>query len=148
MPNYCSNHVAIKGDGKLINKIKESVEVEELFITFCPEEEWETKWEGFEYSITHTDEDSIEMFFMTAWSPPLGVYSKLVEMGVDVVGMYYEPGMAFAGIWDNGSDCQYDLPDTAEEIRKSLPEELDDAFSISDSVEEWESDFYEGEEDV
>jgi hypothetical protein len=50
--------------------------------------------------------------------------------------MYYEPGMGFAGIYEDGSDDQYELTGTKQELINSLPEELDDAFGITESIEE------------
>jgi hypothetical protein len=55
--------------------------------------------------------------------------------------MYYEPGMAFAGVWDNGDDDYYEysgLDSTG--IAEALPVELDEAFGISESAAEWEEE--------
>jgi hypothetical protein len=55
--------------------------------------------------------------------------------------MYYEPGMAFAGVWEEGSDDYYDYSglDSAG-IAEALPAELDEAFGISESAAEWEEE--------
>ena len=85
--------------------------------------------------------------FESAWSPPIAAYEKLTEMGFRIRAMYYEPGMAFAGVWEEGSDDYYDYGglDSAG-IAEALPVELDEAFGISEGVAEWESEQEEEEE--
>jgi hypothetical protein len=55
--------------------------------------------------------------------------------------MYYEGGMAFAGIWEDGEDDYYEYGGmNSDEIAKTLPPELDEAFCISEQVAEWEAE--------
>jgi hypothetical protein len=69
-----------------------------------------------------------------------------MEQGFRIRAMYYEPGMAFAGVWDNGDDDFYEYGGmNSEEIAAELPVELDEAFGISESVAEWEADQEEEE---
>ena len=110
--------------------------------------EWGTKWDiggdGYE-AITTANE--ISMVFESAWAPPVNAYERLMDQGFEVEAMYYEPGMAFAGHWDNGHDDYYEYSNmSAEEIAKTLPTELDEEFGISESVAEWESEQEEEEE--
>lgn len=81
---------------------------------------WGTKWdvgadEGTEkeehYGLKATVVDwnngkSIEAncSFDSAWSPPIGLYDKLVELGYKVHASYFEPGMAYCGIYTDGYD--------------------------------------------
>jgi hypothetical protein len=83
--------------------------------------------------------------FDSAWSPPIQAYEKLCAMGFRITAMYYEPGMAFAGIWDNGTDDFYDYSglDSAG-IAGALPPELDEAFCISEQAAEWEEENQDG----
>lgn len=86
---------------------------------------WGTKWdfpsqEGGDVSISN---GKISVSFDTAWAPPVGVYAKLREHGFDVRALYYEGGMGFGGIWENGDDYCEDNPDL-------FPRELIDAFDI------------------
>jgi hypothetical protein len=54
--------------------------------------------------------------------------------------MYYESGMCFAGIWEDGhDDCYQDWGDSQGAI-DTLPAELDDCFCISESQAEYESE--------
>jgi hypothetical protein len=63
--------------------------------------------------------------------------------------MYFEPGMAFAGIWEDGIDDFYEYGglDSAG-IAEELPVELDEAFCISESVADWEAENGDDEENI
>ena len=62
-------------------------------------------------------------------------------MGFQIRAMYYEGGMAFAGVWDDGSDDYYEYGGmSSDEIAETLPPELDEAFCISEQVAEWEEE--------
>jgi hypothetical protein len=61
--------------------------------------------------------------------------------------MYYEPGMAFAGVYEDGHDDYYEYGGmTSEAIAEELPPELDEAFGISEQVFYWEEENKEEEE--
>lgn len=104
--------------------------------------EWGTKWDvGGDGAEAQDIEGGLILSFDSAWSPPIAAYEKLVEQGFSVRAMYYEPGMAFAGIWEDGDDDCYEYSDmTSEQIAETLPEVLDEAFCISESVAEWEEE--------
>ena len=100
---------------------------------------WGTKWDiGEAGCAVSQDDGSIQAVFDSAWSPPLKAYGELYRMGFDVQGLYYEPGMVFAGIWENGDDDYYSGWSDSREARDMLPGELDDVFGISESLEEFE----------
>jgi hypothetical protein len=62
--------------------------------------------------------------------------------------MYYEGGMAFAGIWEDGNDDYYEYGGMdSEQIAETLPVELDEAFGISESAAEWEEENMEAEDE-
>ena len=68
---------------------------------------WGTKWDfGRDeyYDPTKIESGNVVVSFNTAWSPPIQFYEKLVELGYNLRATYWEPGMAFCGIWDNGYD--------------------------------------------
>jgi len=108
---------------------------------FCVNE-WGTKWDIGADGVEADDiPGGLMLTFDSAWSPPIGAYEKLVEMGFSIRAMYYEPGMAFAGIWDNGDDDFYEYGGlNSEQIAEELPWELDEAFGISESAAEWEAE--------
>lgn len=108
---------------------------------FCVNE-WGTKWDvGADGNPSQDIPGGLMLGFDSAWSPPIGAYEKLTEMGFRIRAMYYEPGMAFAGIWEEGNDDYYDYGglDSAG-IADTLPVELDEAFGISASAAEWEEE--------
>lgn len=109
---------------------------------------WGTKWDVDPYEAVVLEGNKITFGFDSAWSPPVGVYEQLVEDGFSVRAYYYEPGMAYAGIWEDGSDDFYEYGGmSAEQIAEELPTELDEAFGISESVAEWEAENLEEEEE-
>ena len=103
---------------------------------------WGTKWDvggdGYE---AQDIPGGLMLTFDSAWAPPCNAYEALLEQGFEIRAMYYEPGMAFAGIWDNGDDDFYEYGGLdSEQIADTLPEELDEAFGISESAAEWEAE--------
>ena len=113
---------------------------------FCVNE-WGTKWDvGADGNPAQDIPGGLMLGFDSAWSPPIGAYEKLTEQGFRIRAMYYEPGMAFAGVWEEGHDDYYDYGglDSAG-IAEALPVELDEAFGISESAAEWEAENAEEE---
>lgn len=114
---------------------------------FCVDR-WGTKWDvDCQGQVdVHPDGTTVTASFDSAWSPPLRVYEELVEQGYSVRAYYYESGMGFAGIWDNGDDDCYSDWGDSQGARDTLPEELDEFFAISESQAEWEAENEETEE--
>ena len=113
---------------------------------FCVNE-WGTKWDvGADGNPAQDIPGGLMLGFDSAWSPPIGAYEKLTEQGFRIRAMYYEPGMAFAGVWEEGHDDYYDYGglDSAG-IADTLPVELDEAFGISESAAEWDAENAEEE---
>jgi hypothetical protein len=68
---------------------------------------WGTKWDfGRDeyYDPAKIEDGKVVVSFNTAWSPPVQFYEKLVELDYNLRATYFEPGMAYCGIWDNGID--------------------------------------------
>jgi hypothetical protein len=112
--------------------------------------EWGTKWDvepydPVEYDSEH-DKNGVTFGFDSAWSPPTGVYEALMDQGYTVRAYYYEPGMAFAGIFDeNGDDC-YDIGGlSSESVSEAIPEVLDEMFGISETIANYEEEENENE---
>ena len=108
---------------------------------FCINE-WGTKWDvGADGYEADTIPGGLMLTFDSAWTPPTGAYDKLEALGFSIRAYYYEPGMAFAGIYEDGNDNYFEYGGmTSAEIAEELPEELDEAFGISESVAEWEEE--------
>lgn len=108
--------------------------------------EWGTKWDisnsDSDYNIEKVDKSyTVTLFFDTAWSPPIKFYEKLEKLEFTVEAMYYEPGVNFCGQYFEGQDEHYELNgSTSEQVKEQVPEELDQAFGISDELEQYEED--------
>ena len=116
--------------------------------TFCLTN-WGTKWDvgGDGEFIEQDSPNEVELAFDSAWAPPIAAYEQLEGLGFEIEAYYFEPGMAFCGVWTNefGDDyCEYtDM--TPDEIREQMPE-IDERFCISDMLEEWAREEAENEE--
>jgi hypothetical protein len=104
--------------------------------------EWGTKWDVGQdgASDIHPDGKMLHTYFDSAWAPPVYAYDKLVELGFGVNAMYHEPGMGYAGIYDEHGDQEISLDGlSADEVEQNYPE-LDEAFGISESIREYEAE--------
>lgn len=103
---------------------------------------WGTKWDVDPYEpedVVVDQYNTISFGFDSAWSPPLGVYEALVEDGFEVEAQYYESGMAFCGVWQDGNDDYYEIGGmSADEVADTIPQELDEGFGISENIREYE----------
>jgi len=104
--------------------------------------EWGTKWDVNDEGTAVLHEDgSLTASFSSAWAPPIQAYGRLEDLGFEVKAYYFEGGMMFAGIYEDGDDDYYELGAmNSSEMRDILPEDLDEMFGISDQVEEYEAE--------
>lgn len=69
---------------------------------------WGTKWDIFreesEWTALPAGKKTVNLRFDTAWAPPLEAMAAAEELGFSVQLSYYEPGMDFAGVYQNGVD--------------------------------------------
>ncbi len=149
MPNHCSNTVRFThNDVEQINKIETAIEAGNLFATFAPvtystesdqmavqsqTEVWGTKWDAYDGGVNDKCDDSIQIYFETAWCPPLGFYEAMVELGFGVNASYHEPGMQFCGYWIDGSDEYYEY-----NSELSVPQNVIDEFNLAEEFAEYE----------
>ena len=112
--------------------------------------EWGTKWDvGADGNPAQDIPGGLMLGFESAWAPPCGAYEKLTEQGFRIRAMYFEPGMAFAGVWEDGFDDYYEYGGmSSTEIAETLPAELDETFCISEDVAQWEAENAEEEENI
>jgi hypothetical protein len=111
--------------------------------------EWGTKWDvgGDDYNEPQQDSpNKITMSFDSAWAPPTAAMDKFMDLGFSVRLYYYEPGMCFAGIYDEDGDDYYELSDMkSEQVAEEIPSELDEMFGISETMAEYEAEETEEE---
>jgi len=106
--------------------------------------EWGTKWDvgGDDYNEPQQDNpNKITMSLDSAWAPPVAAMEKFQDLGFSVRLYYYEPGMCFAGIYDENGDDYYELSDmNSERVAEDIPSELDEMFGISETMAEYEQE--------
>jgi hypothetical protein len=100
---------------------------------------WGTKWdvggqpEHHGLKATRVD-NQVSASFDSAWAPPVGLYDKLFELGYNVNATYWEPGMGFCGIWDNGYDNYVEYSD-AEKPEEIIPVALWNDYNMDEFFE-------------
>ena len=109
--------------------------------------EWGTKWDvGSEGSATLNKDGSLTASFDSAWAPPIEAYRMLEDLGFEIKAYYFEGGMMFAGIYEDGDDDYYEVGSmNSSEAFDLLPEDLNETFGISKQIEEYESEEAEDE---
>ena len=100
---------------------------------------WGTKWDVYESHCTRIDANTLQLTFYTAWSPPMPIYDKLVDMGFEVNARYLDEGWGYIGEYVSGDDW---CTDDVESVAEHYPE-LDEEFGISERIAE-----YQDEEDA
>lgn len=102
---------------------------------------WGTKWEiTTDEAYIDTSENEIRVSFATAWSPPTGIFDKLVEQGYGVNALYYEGGCAFCGQYVDGSEETYGIDGNWQDVKNNIPESIDLEFGITNSMMEYRAD--------
>lgn len=165
MPNWCLNKLTVShADKTAMDRFVAAYNAGNVCNEFIPEpkdigegwydwriKNWETKWDvgadvGTDkeerYGLKATVVDwnngqSIEAncSFDSAWSPPIGLYDKLVELGYDVHALYFEPGMVFCGIYHNGYDNCINYHGNKDLIPVAVWNEFDCDSYFSDEAE-------------
>ena len=145
MPNWCNNSITITGPAEKIAALwaraSAGAEGTALLNAMRPMpaellegeawygwrvENWGTKWDidmqGLEFAEFSDGTATISGWADSAWSPPLDAFQSYSNENPDVTMelKYFEPGMAFIGVWDSeGGDAYWDgldsLLDTTEE---------------------------------
>ena len=172
MPNWNSNDITINGPAekitalwaraqtghKYINGITgQEEETSRLLEAMVPIGEWDydravqtwgTKWdislEGLQL-IEGVDGCSIVGYADSAWSPPLEAFQTYAAANEDVYLeiKYFEPGMAFVGVWDSeGGDAYW------EDVGSLLETTQDEDPVLFDLLEHFNIyDWYEADEE-
>ena len=108
---------------------------------FCVNE-WGTKWDvGADGQRNEIVGNTFNASFESAWGPPIQAYEKLEGLGFTVSAYYYEPGMAFCGVFSEGVDDYFDIGGmSSADVADLLPDVLDEMFGISENIAEWEEE--------
>lgn len=159
MPNWCLNKLTVSHDdpammerfvkayneGKLCNEFVPLPEdIGDDWYGWCVDN-WGTKWDvgadvGTEkeerYGLKATVVDNeATVSFDSAWAPPVPVYHELVELGYRVHASYFEPGMGFCGIYNDGHDNYIEYTD-----HDMIPVAIWNEYNLDEFFEETEAD--------
>lgn len=161
MPNWCFNKLTVEHDDPaMLDRFVQSYNAGTVCNEFIPMPKeyaedgrwydwcisaWGTKWDIGADVGTEKEEryglratvvgNQANCSFDSAWSPPMGLYEKLRELGYDVKASYWEPGMAYCGLYDNGVDNYIEYR-TKDMIPVALWNEFDmGPFFSDDEVE-------------
>lgn len=159
MPNWCLNKLTVSHDdpammerfvkayneGKLCNEFLPMPEdIGDLWYDWRVDN-WGTKWDvgadiGTEkeewYGLKATVVDNeATCSFDSAWAPPVPVYHELVELGYRVHASYFEPGMCFCGIYNDGHDNYIEYTD-----HDMIPVAIWNEYNLDEFFEETEAD--------
>jgi hypothetical protein len=134
MPNWCLNNITVEHeDSAMVDRFEKAYNEGKTCEEFLPVPKdengrifdgwydwcvnnWGTKWdvggqpEHHGLKATRVG-NQVSASFDSAWAPPVGLYDKLFELGYNVKATYWEPGMAYCGIWDNGYDNYIEYTD-------------------------------------
>jgi len=97
---------------------------------------WGTKWDVYETHCNRFDANTLQLYFYTAWSPPIPIYDKLTDMGFEVTARYLDEGWGYIGEYTEGNDW---CIDDVESVAEHYPE-LDEEFGISERIAEYEEE--------
>jgi len=148
MPNWCMNNLDMTHhDSEVANDLIERLEGLEQDSFGGPigflrgiDESWQYReahdvwWEPIE--------SGISVSFSSAWEPPIELYETLTEKGWSITGSYYEEGLDFAGIYEEGENKKLsDLSDYPDDyfVEDDLAKRLEEEWGILESRNQiWE----------
>jgi hypothetical protein len=157
MPNWCYNAVTLSNEDKTkidaleqellkenpqpLNQLRPNPDGE-----WCYEwsvNNWGTKWDITPHDWNRDGDNTITMNFDSAWSPPTTMYEFLESEGWSVRALYHEPGMGFAGRFEDGYDEYFELDFTDRDSVESLPEDILDFTNAMEDLENYEQEQFE-----
>lgn len=111
---------------------------------------WGTKWDvGYDADLDNhaqVNDNTMFVYFNSAWSPPTGAYEKLAELGYSIRAYYFEGGCSFCGSWIDGSDDCYSIDGdedgkvSEEHLLNTIPKDILDEMDILCAYDLWEDD--------
>lgn len=158
MPNWCYNSATLHNNDKSkVDALEQELQKEDaqVFQHLCPNpsgewdynwsvENWGTKWDITAQGWERESDTSIVMHFDTAWSPPITLYEFLEsEHGWSINAMYHEPGMGFAGMFQDGHDEYYEFDWTDRQSIEDLPDYILDFTNALEDLDRYEEEQYE-----
>lgn len=164
MPNWCDNMVTLRHEDKAVvdaldtelsKKNDDGHSMAEMFNHLRPQPKefdegdgwynwncsnWGTKWDASIIDWERQDDNTIWVSMNTAWSPPTALYDFLTEEGWSVRAVYYEPGMGYGGVYEDGDDDYYEFDWTSREEIENLPGDLIEFGDLLTQYDEYEKE--------
>lgn len=121
-------------DPAMIKKLVEAAQNNKMFSTFVPLssgewdydialDEWGTKWEASVHD-AHQVDNYADLFFETAWSPPIAFYEAMTNLGFNIEATYSETGLCFAGRYNANGDYRFRYDFGNENWRDSVEDDV------------------------
>jgi len=115
MPNHCYNELTITGDADKLSEIENNVESLLDYLVPMPKElldggwyewrlnNWGTKWDIYDHSVSRVSPTKLFISFNTAWAPPFDAIENGCErLGLEFDLFYLEDdGMNFTGLFSS-----------------------------------------------
>lgn len=111
---------------------------------------WGTKWDvGYDADLDNhaqVNDNTMFVYFNSAWSPPTGAYEKLEQLGYSIRAYYFEGGCSFCGSWIDGSDDCYSIDGdedgkvSQEHLMNTIPKDILDEMDILCAYDLWEDE--------
>ena len=70
---------------------------------------WGTKWDAYEVRVQRLSDTSLYVMLETAWSPPIPIFEKLVELGFEVSAYFLDEGWMYIGQFECGEAFYFDV---------------------------------------
>jgi hypothetical protein len=87
-------------------------------------ENWGTKWDAYNIGTQRLSDTSLYVMMETAWSPPIPIFEKLVELGFEISAYYLDEGWNYIGMFECGEAFYFDVDKTI------TPYNLIDEFNL------------------
>lgn len=84
---------------------------------------WNTKWDAYEVRVQRLSDTSIYIMMETAWSPPIPIFEKLVDLGFEVSAYFLDEGHNYIGQFEGGEEYYFD-------VNQKAPWNLIDEFNL------------------
>ena len=153
MPNWCQNVATIgHTNHDELKRLAQAFVDKNPMDTFMPPpdgeweygwcvENWGTKWDvECSDAIDNLYNGVLDVWFDSAWGPPIGFYTHLESLGFTIEAYYYECGMNFCGKYEDGEETYIEITGDSEWVKENVPADIDECFAISDSMAEWEAE--------
>jgi hypothetical protein len=146
MPNWCYNYVCVThNDPAKIAELAKTLETNRTFEHFIPYpngewdyefcvNNWGTKWDICRPEIHDRNAQMLDLYFETAWSPPVKVFEAMKEQGYIIQAEYWEEGGLFVGKWEDGEDRCFGTDEAPDDLSHLVAHTAPDLIEYGDET--------------